>query len=409
MLTALSSQGFPPMRTAMHSRGGLAVLTTLLLACGTPDAAPTALRPVHNDVALTVNKAEFPLADSATVDERTDGVTTDGTNALVPLTVNQYLRIKLVSPTSGVLKTIKINRQVKKARAAFDGTNFMVVWQDLTDANKRVWGLKVSAAGAAIGAPFAVSTTTNVDAVVGLEHAGGKYLVTYDAPAQSGDKLMGRFFVPGVSLDTTFVIAESAVKEGYNNLATDGTNFLAIWLKTTISGYGISARRIASSNAAMSTAAQLDDGVTLDAIGVAYNSVYYLVTYEKTGTSEDEFGQLVQTSGSPFLSPFTINAQVGRQVGGITFARGDSVFCGVQAQDVNHNMVIRGTVVSALGGHAVPTQYFKTSSLGKAALPVGVSIGTKIFFAINRYTPATDKYDLGAGTSLDVRANVVTP
>jgi hypothetical protein len=170
---------------------------------------------------------------------------------------------------------------------AFDGTNFLVVWEDKRiNTNNDIFGARVSPQGGIldpIGIP--ISTSQSVQSNVNVAWGGQNYLVVWQ------DWKDGNWTVYGARVDQDgnvldpdgFFIAGGLEWAVYPAVASDGTNFFVVWsqYKSEVS-YDIYGTRVTP------------DGEVLDPDGIlicetpqfeyypsiAYNGSTYLVVWE---------------------------------------------------------------------------------------------------------------------------------
>src|SRR5205807_2453866 len=91
------------------------------------------------------------------------------------------------------------------ARVAFDGTNYLVAWQDLRSGSYDVYGARVSQAGTVLDtAGIAITTAINAQYAPSVALGGATYLVTWqDYRAGANNDIYGaRVNQAGTVLDT---------------------------------------------------------------------------------------------------------------------------------------------------------------------------------------------------------------
>ena len=127
---------------------------------------------------------------------------------------------------------------------AFDGTNFMVVWEDfrnLTDWD--IYGARVDTAGSVLdpsGIP--ISTASSDQYAPSLAFDGTNYLVTWADARSSGaeaycDIYGARVSTSGTVLDTKgFAISAEMNMQHWPAVAFDGTNYMVVWQDTRDEG-----------------------------------------------------------------------------------------------------------------------------------------------------------------------------
>ena len=116
---------------------------------------------------------------------------------------------------------------------AFDGENFLVVWADYrSDSSWDIYGARVTPAGAVLDPEGISIAATPGYAGLALAPGGENSFVVWEDERYSGqDDINGaRVTSVGVVLDTAGIdIATAAEGQMYPALAFDGENFLAVW------------------------------------------------------------------------------------------------------------------------------------------------------------------------------------
>ena len=111
------------------------------------------------------------------------------------------------------------------------GTNFLVVWRDSRSSD--IYGTRVSRAGVVLDpAGIAISTAAGDQLFPSLAFDGTNFLVVWDdyRSGSSPDVYGARVTPQGTVLDPSgFVISQAAGYQEYPSVAFDGTNFLAVW------------------------------------------------------------------------------------------------------------------------------------------------------------------------------------
>ncbi len=118
------------------------------------------------------------------------------------------------------------------ASVAFDGTNFLVVWEDERSTQKDIFGARVSLQGEIldpVGIP--ICTYQRVQSQVGVAWGGENYLVVWQDWREGAWSVYGaRVDADGNILDPNgFPIAGGAEWVGSPAVASDGTNFFVVW------------------------------------------------------------------------------------------------------------------------------------------------------------------------------------
>ena len=205
----------------------------------------------------------------------------DGTNYLVVWVKHEpndylsgYIAGQLISPSGSLVGSeFQITSDPRTPALAYDGTNYLVVWENIFGFNHNIYGQLVSQTGSLVGSEFQINT---------------------DCQPFTMD----------------FAIAY------------DGTNYLVVWLNRIhqIEWCGISGQLVSPSGVLLGSEFQINIVPTTEMIyeqwspAIVYSGINYLVTwFTFTWTSEgqlieaDVYGQLLSSSGSLIGSEFMIN------------------------------------------------------------------------------------------------------
>ncbi|HVP58341.1 MAG TPA: hypothetical protein VMU02_09605, partial [bacterium] len=151
------------------------------------------------------------------------------------------------------------------AGVGFDGTHYLVVWDDLR--NLSTWDLyatRLDATGAVLDpAGIAVSTYPSQEFNAAVASNGTNFLVAWhDSRNGTKDIYGARVTSDGVLLDAnSMLISTAAAYQASPAMAFDGTNYLAVWHEWHLdSGYDISGTRLAT------------DGTVLDTLDLAIST-----------------------------------------------------------------------------------------------------------------------------------------
>ena len=266
------------------------------------------------------------LIASGTGDQGASDIAFDGTNYLVtwmnyPETGGGDVFAARVTPGGTVLDpggnpvstgpADEINPSV-----AFDGTNYLVVWEDGRNGgneNHDIYGARVTPAGEVLDpAGIAVSTASDVEAAPKLAFDGTNYLVVWqDSPGFFPTTYGARVAPDGTVLDPSRIaISVTQDWETTPSVASDGTTFMVVWADGQ--GGATSGARVSS------------DGVVLDPSGIsistrggsgsiAFDGTNYLVPWVPGQYYADE-GDLYATrvtTGGGVIDPDGL--RIGRQ------------------------------------------------------------------------------------------------
>ena len=190
-------------------------------------------------------RGTFPIAISSG-QEFGLGAAFDGTNYLVGISqqggpgVTDEIIAQLISSTGApVGARIRTGRFGGAPFFGFDGTNYLMVWEDVvivdTIETKHIYGQFISPAGTLVRPPFAISTATGNQLLDSINHVafdGTNYLVVWrDERNGSGNRdIYGRLVSPaGTLFGSEIAITTQAENEQEASAAFDGTNYMVVW------------------------------------------------------------------------------------------------------------------------------------------------------------------------------------
>ena len=195
--------------------------------------------------------------------------------------------------------------------AAYDGTNYLVVWSDSRSVNNSSWdiyGAVVSPSGTLVTkSGITISTATKDQTRPAVAFGGGKYLVVWEDYRGSYRDIYGaQVNTTGQVLQPVgFPVCNATYDQRYPSLAYDGANFLAVWQDHRNSTtYGdIYGTRINTYGGVISTTGFAISKETYyqSVPAVAYGVGSYLVVWEDSRTSTsnyDIYGTRVTTVGT---------------------------------------------------------------------------------------------------------------
>jgi len=293
-----------------------AMILTLLLA-----VLPAAVR----------GQPAFPIATSGVVMGSAFGVSNVLFGVESHLTMPSSIGAQLISTNGTKAGTlIATGRTGIAATAAFDGTNYLLIWEDnemgsLTNESYQVYGQFISQAGATIGSPFNISGLgIQFDGMKTMSFGGGKYLLTYTrlivpeiGGTQNNRYIAGRMVHPNGTVGNEFRISSGYGKA--SDVAFDGANFFVVWCEDNVDaeirGRFVSPAGIPGTEILVNASAAPSDNPK----SVAFDGTNYLVVWnDEVGGAEtgtwDSFGQLVSASGTLIGGVITITAEPGPQL-----------------------------------------------------------------------------------------------
>ena len=186
---------------------------------------------------------------------------------------------------------------------AFDGTNYLVVYEEtVSSTDHNIIGAQVSPAGVVLGgSPFAIDNSGNDDLTPKVTFGGGNYLAVYQETVSSTDhNIVGALVSTAGSPGSPFAIDSSANDDLAPAVAFDGTNYLAVYQRTAnptnhdIIGAFVSSAGVPGPPSAI-------DNTTFDDLvpAIAFDGTNYLVVYQETltSTNRDIIGTRVSPGG----------------------------------------------------------------------------------------------------------------
>jgi hypothetical protein len=186
---------------------------------------------------------------------------------------------------------------------SFDGTNFLVVWQDPRNASYDIYGARVSPAGEVLdtgGIPISTAPSAQYGPTVSFE--GTNFLVVW-ADRRNGQKtdIYGaRLSQSGSVLDSAGIQIFSAPSWQWSPaLSFDGTNFLVVWTDNNDTSLDIAGARVSPAGTVLDSS-----GITISTVAtyrsypaVAFDGTNHLVVWES------------EYNGSPCIYGVRVTAQ----------------------------------------------------------------------------------------------------
>ena len=188
---------------------------------------------------------------------------------------------------------------------AFDGTNYLVVWYDSRGGSYDIYGSRVAQDGTVLNsAGIAISVATGYQSQPDVSFDGTNFMVVWqDERSDTSDIYASRVDQDGIVLDPTGILVSGATDEqNYPFIDFDGTNYFVAWydqrtgIDNDIYGtlLGTDGTVLNPSGIAISTAAN-DQNLS----SVSFDGTNYLVTWHdrRDGSDYDIYGARVDQSG----------------------------------------------------------------------------------------------------------------
>jgi hypothetical protein len=132
--------------------------------------------------------------------------------------------------------SISLNDLARQPSVDFDGVNFFVTWCATRSGTREVYGARVTTTGTVLDPPGIKLTTGGdaLDRMPGIAFDGTNHLVVWRTPSTT--IRAARVTTAGINLDTPagFPIAISGTSK-YPAVAFDGVNYMVVWHKTATS------------------------------------------------------------------------------------------------------------------------------------------------------------------------------
>ena len=213
------------------------------------------------------------------------------------------------APTAGQSgKQPLVNEQLASA-VAFDGTNYLVVWQGSRDAPYRIYGSRVSRDGTVLdpsGITISSESGTQTNPAVAFD--GNDFLVVWEADGDIHGALVTR---AGRVLNPAIVISATPNAQRFPAVAFDGTNYLVTWQDDRSGGLTIYGARVSPAASVLDPGGIPISGSFAGlAPALAFDGTNYLVAwYDIAGAEGHVYGARVSRGGSVLdASPIVISS-----------------------------------------------------------------------------------------------------
>ena len=288
-------------------------------------------------------------------------------------------------------------------RITFGGTNFFVAWQDSSGAENDVYGARVSPSGTVLDpAGIPISTGVGSQAAPSVASDGSNYLVAWQdgRSGTSQDVYGARVSQAGAVLDPTGIpISSEANDQSATSVAFDGSNYLVAWQDgrsgTSQDVYGA---RVSQAGAVLDptgipiSAAANDES----APSVAFGGTNYLVAWQDTRSGSDVYGARVSPGGT-VLDPngIAVATAAGEQLAPSVTFDGTNYLVGWQdGRSAESSFDIYGARVSQAGAVLDPAGFLISTTPNVEVAPSVGFDGTNYLVAWEDDRSGTVNHDI---------------
>lgn len=301
---------------------------------------------------------------------------------------------------------------------AYNGTSFLVVWEDFRNGSYDIYGARVSGAGTVLdpsGIP--ISTAPNNQRAPAVAHDGTNFLVVWeDSRSNSGssDLYGARVSGSGTVLNTSGILISNA----YGNqadpaVAYNGTNFLVVWEDTRNGGSDLYGARVGSTGVVRDPSGIPISTSASDQIAptVACSGADWLVVWQdfrsSTTSSSDIYGARVSGTGAVLEPSGTpISTATGDQLAPAVASDGTN-WLAMWEDSRSGSSDIYGARVSATGAVLDPSGLNLSLSANSQYSPSVAHDGTNFLVVWSDFRSAASAFDIygvrvsESGTVLD--------
>ncbi|WNG47595.1 hypothetical protein F0U60_28325 [Archangium minus] len=231
----------------------------------------------------------------------------------------------IVSPEFGMDAPVygPADRYQYTPAVAYNGTNYLVVWEDSRSNGSDIYGARVSGTGTVLDiSGIRISTESSLQYKPVVAHGGENFLVVwYDHRNGYSDIYGARVSGTGTVLDTHGIpISTATDSQSSPAVAHDGTNFLVVWEDyRSGTSYDIYGARVSGTGMVLDT-----NGIPISTAAneqrypaVAYNGTNFLVVWQDSrddhgygegcgvyGARVSRTGTVLDTSGIPISTDY---------------------------------------------------------------------------------------------------------
>jgi hypothetical protein len=320
---------------------------------------------------VIIDPAGFPISTAAW-DQLNPAVSFDGAEYLAiwqdcrngdfDIYGTRISQAGVVLDTSGFVISTAAGGQ-KYPALAFDGTNYLAVWEDYRNGVSDIYGARITTDGSVIDTlGLAISLATDYQWFPAIAFDGTNYFVVWEDQrlGSYSDTYGARVDQSGVVLDPNGIaISTAQYRQSWPSIAFDGMNYLIVWQDSRgVQAWDIYGARVTTSGAVLDT-----NGIAISTAmnwqyfpEVSFNGTDYTIIWQddRNSTLSDIYGAVVGTSGM-VLDTFPVAISTGRQQSP-TLARGSgnqllATFCSWTDSINNHpaNTIRIWGILGAIG------------------------------------------------------------
>jgi len=223
--------------------------------------------------------------------------------AAYPLTIDPVItpEYPVSDPVNGSLRGSQ-----NEAAVGFDGTNYLVVWADSRSSGATdIYGARVSPAGTVLDvAGIAISTAPGAQQSPAVAFDGTNYLVGWQDNRTDSDYEVyaARVSRAGAVLDPGGIGVSTGHFDGAPKLAFDGTNYLLAWTDGRSSSFDVYGARVSRAGTVLDPGGIAISTATSDQQpeALAFDGSNYLVVWRdrRSGTNSDIYAARVSPAGN---------------------------------------------------------------------------------------------------------------
>ena len=273
-----------------------------------------------------------------------------------------------VSPAGVVGTEVPISNNLgtnqMRPEIAFDGTNFLVVWEDNRYGTYDIWGRFVTTSGTLSGARFAISSAALDQNRPYVQYEGSQYLVVWNDGRNGNLDIYGQLIsTTGATIGGDIAVSTAAGTQDRPGIGFDGTDYFVVWsdyrsgTQAEVYGQKITSAGVLTGDPVIISSTGAADKRTRQVLSNGTDS--YLVVWcdcDPMLTNRSVRGQFVTYSGALSGSEIIISPVIADQHW-ISIAFGNTDYLAVWADNRNSGVdYVFGTLIA--GGVSLPIPYF---------------------------------------------------